>query len=561
MILNDDQALEVLKQSQKVPAFITKSREESKELFALIEGDQFKEELIKRVEYVEGQMKAEARKKYSRNITPFYEKLLRPTDNVYSATGFSKFYDIEDEKKKEDLMRSISRIRSGKSLQEWLRTNWMPLYHTDPNGVVFMEYESGDNPKCWPTYKNIEFIRNYVPRGQMVEWILFEPIEVKKNNQITKLWRLVDDTQERMYKQDGDTFTLLDEFEIDGVMRKVTFEHPFGQTPALINSDIRKFKGHNRLSPVYKIVDLSKEYARDQSVKTIYKAKNGFAKEWKYEDQCQTCQGAKKIDGEDCKDCDGHGYYLTSDVTDVKVLATPDKDDVRLDPHAGYVTPPLDIWGQYDTELKLQEDIAHETHWGTLLGIKASGLKTATEIVLNIQPMTDRLNIYSDVAEMMEAQLTEWVANFVDLQKDKDEKIAHVNYGRNYIINPPSVILEQYERAKEKGDNNVILDRLLNEYYTAKHSNDPELLRITLLKSSVEPYTHLSYDQVNAIFGREETQKKVLFENWWNTLINNDLSKESESLRKKFDEWFAEQIEVVEPVETEPTEPNDGQGE
>ncbi len=168
MILNDDQALEVLKQSQKVPAFIIKSREESKELFALIEGDQFKEELIKRVEYVEGQMKAEARKKYSRNITPFYEKLLRPTDNVYSATGFSKFYNIEDEKKKEDLMRTISRIRSGKSLQEWLRTNWMPLYHTDPNGVVFMEYESGDNPKCWPTYKNIEFIRNYVPRGQMV---------------------------------------------------------------------------------------------------------------------------------------------------------------------------------------------------------------------------------------------------------------------------------------------------------------------------------------------------------------------------------------------------------
>jgi len=348
---------------------------------------------------------------------------------------------------------------------------------------------------------------------------------------------------------------------IDGVMRRVTFEHPFGQTPALINSDIRKFKGHNRLSPVYKIVDLSKEYARDQSVKTIYKAKNGFAKEWKYEDQCEACQGAKKIDGENCKDCDGHGYYLSSDVTDVKILATPDKEDVRLDPHAGYVTPPLDIWGQYDTELKLQEDTAHETHWGTLLGVKTSGLKTATEIVLNIQPMTDRLNIYSDVAEMMEAQLTEWVANFVDLQKDKDEKIAHVNYGRNYILNPPSVILEQYERAKEKGDNNVILDRLLNEYYTAKHSNDPELLRITLLKSSVEPYTHLSYDQVNAIFGREETQKKVLFENWWNTLINNDLSKESESLRKKFDEWFAKQIEVVEPVEPEPTEPNDGEGE
>lgn len=561
MTLNDEQALEVLKQSLKVPAFITKSREESKELFALIEGDEFKEELIHRIEYIEGVDKAEARKKYSRDITPFYEKLLRPVDNVYSATGFSKHYNIDDEEKKKELMRKISRIRSGKSLQEWLRANWMPLYHIDPNGVIFMEYTSGDDPKCWPTYKNIDHIRNYVPRGQMVEWILFEPIKVTKNNITVNLWRLVDDVMDRMYKQDGDNFTLLDTFEFNGVEKVVTFEHPFGQTPALINSDIEKLKGVHRLSPVNKVVELSKEYAKDQSVKSIYKAQNGFAKEWKYEDQCEKCQGAGKVEGDSCKECDGHGYYRGADVTDIKILATPDKDDVRLDPFMGYITPPLDIWVQYNDELKLQEDIAHETHWGTILGIKTSGLKTATEIIHNVQPMINRLDKYSEVAEMKEAQLTEWVANFQDPLKDKEERIANINYGRNYIINPPDVILKQYEASKAAGDNNVILDRLLNEYYTAKHSNDPELLRITLLKSSVEPYTHLSYEQVNSFFGRTETQKKVMFEDWWNTLDMKDLSKDSEALRKEFDEWFTKQIEVVEPVEPEPTEPNDGEGE
>jgi hypothetical protein len=118
MTLNDDQAQVILKASQKVPAFIKKSREESKELFALIEGDEFQEELIHRIEHIEGQGKADARKKNSRDITPFYEKLLRPVDNVYSATGFSKHYDIEDEKKKKALMSKISRIRSGKTLME-----------------------------------------------------------------------------------------------------------------------------------------------------------------------------------------------------------------------------------------------------------------------------------------------------------------------------------------------------------------------------------------------------------------------------------------------------------
>ncbi len=537
MILDDDQALLVLNTSKQVPPFITKSREDSRELFALIEGDGFDEELISRIEFVEGAEKAKARKKYSRDITPFFEKLLRPVDNVYSATGFSKNYDIDDEKKKINLMSKISRIRSGKSLQEWLRTNWMPLYHSDPNGVVFMEYESGDNPTCWPTYQNITHIRNYKARGQMVEWILFEPRKFKTVGGEVELWRLVDDVTDRTYKLVGDVFTLLEEFE----GRIVTFEHPFGQTPALINSDIEKLKGNHRLSPVYKIVELSKEYARDQSVKTIYKAQNGFPTEWKYEDQCMTCQGAGKISGKDCEDCDGHGYNKSKDVTDIKIIATPTKDDVPLNPFSGYVTPPLEIWVQYDSELKLQEDTAHETHWGTILGAKTTGLKTATEIVLNIQPMTDRLNIYSDVAEMMEEQLTEWTANLLDPRKPKDERIANINYGRNYIINPPDVILKQYENAKKEGDNNVILDRLLNEYYTAKHSNDPAFLRITILKSDIEPYVHLSVDQVSAVFGLIEAQRKVLFEDWWKTLSTKDLSKSSEVLRQDFDNWFEEQ--------------------
>lgn len=557
MILDDNQALAILELSKKVPAFITLSRAESKELFALVEGDNFDEELIHRIEHIESADKAEARKKHARNITPFFEKLLRPVDNVYSATGFSKSYNVDDEKKKEALMSNISRIRSGKSLQEWLRSNWMPLYHTDPNGVVFMEYESGDDPKCWPTYKNISHIRNYAPRGQMVEWILFEPRKVSMIGGDVELWRLVDDETDRTYKLVADKFKLLDTITINGVEKKVTFKHPFSQTPALINSDIEKLKGIHRLSPINKIVELSKEYAKDQSVKSIYKAQNGFAKEWKYEDKCEKCQGAGKIEDSQCGDCDGHGYYRGSDVTDVRILATPDKEDVRLDPFMGYITPPLDIWVQYNDELQLQEDMAHETHWGTVLGIKTSGLKTATEIIHNVQPMINRLDRYSEVAEMMEANLTEWVADFLKIKK-KDERIANINYGRNYIINPPDVILSQYETAKEKGDNTVILDRLLNEYYTAKHSNDPALLRIILLKSSVEPYVHLSYDQVNLIFGREETQKKVLFKNWWDTLKGTDLSKTTEVLIKEFDKWFLTQVKPVEPI---PTEPNGGGSE
>ena len=82
MILEDDQALAVLIASQKTPDFVIKSREESKELFALLEGIDFIGELIKRIEFIESAQKAKARKKYSRDITPFFERLLRPVSNV-----------------------------------------------------------------------------------------------------------------------------------------------------------------------------------------------------------------------------------------------------------------------------------------------------------------------------------------------------------------------------------------------------------------------------------------------------------------------------------------------
>jgi len=530
MILDDNQALQILEASKKVPAFIAQSRLESTELFALIEGDDFDKELIEKIEHIESNEKQQARKKYSRDIAHFFTRLLRPVDNVYSATGGSKMYDIDNEKNLSSLLKKVGRVRSGQSLQEWLKVNWMPLYHADPNGVIFLEYKTKPD-KCWPTYKNIDFIRNYDARGQMVEWILFEPKDVVINNVVQRWWRLVDDTTERWYLEGNGSFTLSEE---------KTFEHPFGQVPALINSDIEKLKSTHRISPIDKVLELSKEYARDQSIKTIYKFQNGFPIHWRYVTQCAECQGAKKNeDGNDCIKCDGHGYYRSKDVTDMVQLTAPTNDEVKLTPDiAGFISPDLATWDQYTEELISLEEMAFRTHWGTISNAQQDVKRTATEIIINSQPMIDVLNNYADVAEMMEGRLTEWIANFLDPAKDKDQKIASINYGRRYIIDPPDAILGKYETSKKEGDNNVILDRLLNEYFTAKYKNDPEHLRVILLKSSIEPYIHLTLEQVNTIFGRVEAQRKVLFEQWWNTLDIKSTKQTTETLRIAFDKWF-----------------------
>jgi hypothetical protein len=140
--------------------------------------------------------------------------------------------------------------------------------------------------------------------------------------------------------------------------------------------------------------------------------------------------------------------------------------------------------------------------------------------------------------------------------KKKDDRIAFVNYGRRYIIDSADVILEKYEKAKREGDNNVILDRLFNEYLTARYRRDPEFLRVMLLKASIEPYLHNNLDQVSKYFGNKEAQRKVLFQDWWNTIVLEDKDNSSEKLTNDFNKWFQDKTK-----DQEPTEPNEGGGE
>ena len=82
---------QIIKDSQTVPNWVINAREYFKELNALINGVDFAELLI-RIEHKEDSAKQQARRKYARSIKDVFERLLRPIDNVYSATGGVKKY-------------------------------------------------------------------------------------------------------------------------------------------------------------------------------------------------------------------------------------------------------------------------------------------------------------------------------------------------------------------------------------------------------------------------------------------------------------------------------------
>lgn len=533
---NELQVVEELKNHLTVPKWVENARKYHKDMKALIYGEDYKD-LILKVEHIESSKKAQARKKYSRPIKDVNTKILRPVENIYSATGGSKTFDISSDTEKAKFLKRISNVRGGKSVEGWLQTFWSKdLYNVDPNGLVFVEYI--EDIEAYPTYKSIDAIRHYECNGQRIEFVIFEPKQIKVNEQVFNLWRVVDDVKDYIFIEQGGSFNFSEE---------KSFEHPFGKVPALICSDLTILGKKERIAPIDDIKETEQEFIRDRSIKTIYKFLNGFSTPYRPQVVCPDCRGTGKNGNDNCTSCSGKGFVMGKDVTDEIIIPINlDADNPIQLPNnfAGYITPDIEIWNKYDQEADNMFNEMFETIWGT----RESEAKdqTAMSVILNTQPMISRLNMWSNVAEFMEWQITEWLANFWLSTKDKDKRVSVITYGRNYIIQPSGFLLEKYQESKEKGDSALILDRMLSEYITSKYKNDPQTLRIELIKKQLDLYVHLTIEQVNDIYGQAEAQRKGLFTDWWETKTQEEILNGSvESLEKNRDEWIQEQVDKL----------------
>jgi hypothetical protein len=538
MIFNTDQeAIAVIKQNERVSKEFLEMREYSRQLNALVNGDGFIDELIEKIEIIESDKKSLARRKYSRDVKDVFSRLFQPIDNIYYATGGVKDYDIKPAIK-EEFIKKIASIRDGKPLAEWVQHKAIELFNTDPNGLVFLEYTTSPKLDVYPTYKSINSIRHYKGRGQMVEYVLFEP-KLAPNNKT--YWRIVDDAMDRTFLQEGGQFTLVD---------SVSFTHPFGEVPALICSNISYAGKDEKVAAIDSVIGIARELAQNQSILTLYKIFRGMPLFWKVVQFCGDCNGTGTVAGEVCGTCNGHGKYVgKNDVTDVIEVPLPEGDEKLLvgDNIGGYLSPELSTWTQFNDELLILEEKIYKSHWGTSFGIRTNNNveKTATEILFDKQPFENQLNKYADFAEHIEWKLSEWILNLYDTGKDKSESMITINLGRRYIIESYDVLLERYEMAVKSSCNSIILDKIFEEYLWSKFRNNPIDLQVSLAKAKCEPYLHSTVAQVLEVFGNEEAQRKILFQKYW-IGVTNYLN--IDKIKSDFDIWFeANKVTLPEP--------------
>lgn len=514
MIFTDQEAINKIKElsTNGTPAWVTQARDNSVIYKALVDGENFCDVLINKIEHIESSAKAEVRKKYSKDIRDLFERVMKPRENVFQANGGSEKLILINDRMRDIFIKTQSNFKSNKSVFKYLSEVYFNLSDVDPNGLIFLEYRTQLGSKTiYPTYKSIDDIFEYEPNGQKVEYVAFNPVEKVIGTTTQKVWRLVDDKYDRTISEIGESILIVKQFE-----------HPFGEVPGLILSEKEKIGTNIRLTAIEKIIELSKDYARDKSILTIYKFQKGYPIHWRFVTQCRTCQGTGRNAKSDtsCNACSGHGYIKNTDVSDMVTIPIPDIDQPNIAPNiAGYVSPDLKTWEQLKIDMKDFEMVMKDTIWGTHLyssqNKNLQETETATGRYIDVQPIINNLNIYADTIEYMDNTICNWILNFIDPVKNKLERIYNKTYGRRYIIESPDVILQRYQEAKKSSDSSTILDKLLEEFILAKYKNDQAMQNVMLKKKAIEPYVHMSFDQVNTAFGPEEAYKKELFNKFW----------------------------------------------
>jgi hypothetical protein len=537
MILSAEQIKNILTADPN-RATIDYAQQVRKDLFVHVFGDGL-EDYIKKINNFENDYQYQARKQYGRSNKDIMERLVRPVDKVFSATGGSVFYDLPEKQDKEFKNR-LKNTENGLPLRKWIEQYWKPAYLADPMGIVFIEID--ENGDAYPTYKGSNEIKAYQLNGRHLDYVIFNVEKdayskyIVTDNDKTKqimFYRVVDDEKDIIIKYDGNVSIIEDE----------TYINYFGHVPAIINSDLPKIGTINFISPIDQIKEIANEYLRECSVKSVYKLLHGFPKYWEYQSICTECKGTGYISGEKCMSCNASGIKLKHDVSDVKFLPIPTENDKSLAPYvAGYIVPPIEAWTRMNEELKDLETLMFVTLWGTKQ-LEEGENNTATGKFIDTQPVNERLSKFSDAAEIIESYITD---NIATLYYSNSYKGCSISYGRRFIIESPDTLWEKYQSARSSGASVGALDDMLKEYLSTKFENHSIELHKQLKLMELEPFVHLSVLQVQTLnITSLDKAKKLYFEDFIRTLTANEIISDSRDILSQKLEVYAQERETV----------------
>ena len=575
------------------------AHDENKKLMMHLYGIGIKE-AMKREDYFENSDVYKSRSEKPMSNKDLFARVLQQEEMVFTARGGSCTYGLPA-KQEAQMNEILNNVVYGINLHKWVENFALPAYRADPMGLILMEtaesfatvdentnmedFRIMDMPVCYPTYRSIKDVYDYLPNGRRIEYVVFQlsvkelvdygieddryvnypelgaghahgkyPMESK-----TPYFRFIDDTDDTVYK-------LEEQQLVPPVMKQPqSIIHPWKMCPALIASDVIFFaKPRCFCSPLFNVIELADDFLYSRSIRDLQKRYHGFAKAIEPLLQCPTCGGTGLAKGSACPDCTpngqnmGIGYKIKTKVQDVAkfpldVFAEAGFDFRKI---FGYITPDIESWRQQDLSLDQCEQLIHFTYWGsrrdppttpakTTGGVGGALEETATKTLANLQPKYARLNRTADWAESTE----KWIADMMgEYYFPNSWKGAMISYGRNYILESVEDLRDSYYDARDNGMSEVMLDDMLEKIIRAEYATNPNRMEYYLKLLQVEPFPHLIKDDAKGLIPRpEDWQAEVYYREWVNTLeMAEVLTKDVADLKKDLADYITS-LEIKPP--------------
>lgn len=503
---------------------------------------------LEKINNYENDAQKVARDKFAISNKFVTDRLLRPTDNVFSAKGGYVNYLFNSSQKtlEKEFKSKLKDVYSGYSLSQYIHRIWFDKFIVDPNGLIFLEVEV-DGSNIYPTYKSIYSIKNYKQDGIRVPWVVFEPDVVVFDEEKKKSKNI---KEEQFWAVDGDAYYRYAKNK-DGIrLVGEPIPHNFGHVPAIVCSDIEDHVTGWKLSPIDRQIELLNKYMVDNSVLNIVEFFHNYPVPWEFEDDCPRCHGTGEVAGietehgmdTNCPRCSGSGTAKRKDPTDTLRIKPPTEGEGSMIPPGGYITLPPESWKLKTNSVDRTWDMIMFSQWGAVMEYGSQNgnqYATATGRWTDTQPVDNRLGRYTESTQLIHNSLAELYGKFY---YPKTFLSSNVIYGKTYLTATAEQLLKTYNESANLGQNAVVLDIVFDKYIETEFKDNEQLYEYNKKIAALDPFPHYKITELSGLGvpPMEIMKKLYVLEYKNNRAVGDVVSMTQEELNADFNKYITD---------------------
>lgn len=442
----------------------------------------------------------------------------------------------------------------------WSSKGW-DYFQTEINSVLVVDMPSEPDrsdsyPQPYFYWLTIDRIITYAIKDDsgVMDWIIF-----RQGENIV----VIDDERYRVFKNDNQT---IGELLVDN-------PHDLGYCPCRFfwNVPLNICEPDIKAHPLTKALESLDWFLFYHISKRILDIYGSYPIYSGYEQDCtfSNAENGDVCDGGFLRDKDGHYKFdqngllcscpkcgnkrIVGPGSFVEVPIPRDKEMPDLKDPVSILTVDVDSLNYNVSEVqRLKDEIINSCvgRDGEVLNTEAVN---ESQVTANFESQSTILNRIKKGFEQAQQFVDETICK---LRYGKSFVSASINLGTEFFTTNPDELRSRYKIAKDSGASDGELDLLQNQIYETEYRNNPLQLQRMIILSELEPFRHLTRDEVTSLFDKQLISKndliiKLNFSNFVrkfereNTNLlefgtNIPFSKKIDIITNKFNEYVSE---------------------